>query len=199
MIPMCRSRRSPRPFTAGIPPILEREEPRTPSPTRSGRRLWTDPPSWGPAPSLGLGGRQGWRERGAGRTEGPGPQEATCRLQVAAGLDIQSGSWHGMEQLSQPAHEFNAGGPRVLRGHSYKAQVRTHVHSAHSHALVQLAHICTHITACTQVHSAHTHTCTTCTHAHTHTPRQGCEVSWVQSGELITAHSPSLHMPSPAG
>lgn len=38
MIPMCSSRRSPRPFTAGIPPILEREEPRAPLPTHPGKR-----------------------------------------------------------------------------------------------------------------------------------------------------------------
>lgn len=32
--------------------------------------LGNGPTCWGPNPGLGLGGRHGWRERGAGRTEG---------------------------------------------------------------------------------------------------------------------------------
>lgn len=111
-------------------------------------------------------------------------------------------SWHGAEQLSQPAHRFKAGGPRLPRcTHARTCLHReAHTHGTHSRAHMQPAHTCVH--ARTQEHSqctpAHTciHTCTHITHMHA-PPSRASRALGCNLGSRSPHAAPDLHAPDP--
>lgn len=149
MMPMCSSRRSPRPFTAGIPPIL-----------------WTEPGAWSVSAGTGGGPWAGTRG-GAGRTGGyrlenprapQGPRDWT--------LGRGPSTWGPVPARGRAAL------PARSRGQSWgpeAAVVRARPQGTHSHAHVRSAHART-----LTVHTVHsrTHVRTrllthhTCAHTH---------------------------------
>lgn len=188
MIPMCSSRRSPRPFTAGIPPILGREaQSAISTPQLTGGQGLDQPATSLRWRRLGFRAlRDGGRSRQDGRALGlrvcPSPVGGSL-VGPSEGVPAPANpSCCGIQQLCQPAHKFKVGSPRLPRGPSHETQVHTHAHT-HSHAHVQPVH------TRTQAHLQCTHAHTSI-HMHTHTPRQGLKGSWVQSGGWITSHSP---------
>lgn len=196
MIPMCSSRRSPRPFTAGIPPILRREAQSavsTPQLT-AGQGLQQPATSlcwrrWDSA--LGDGGRSRQDGRTLGLRVCPSPVGGSLAGPSEGVPAPANPSCCGIQQLSQPAHKFKVGSPRLPRGPSHETQEHTH---AHTHIRMHTCNLYTHAhTGTLAVHSCtqHAHTLAhTSIHTHTHTPRQGLKGSWVQSGGWITSHSP---------
>lgn len=188
MMPMCSSRRSPRPFTAGIPPILG-----------TGPRVSA---SWGRAGGrgLGCGGSQG--VGGAGRTAG------SCRGHVTGQSEEVPApgdpSWHGAEQLSQPAHRVEAGGPRPPRCTHTRActhvpaQGGTHPQNALTCARATRTHMraCAHTRTLGALLHTHAYTLAHTPHVCTHAPPSrasralGCNL-----GSRSPHAAPDLHVP----
>lgn len=190
-MPTCSSRRSPRPFTAGIPPILGTEPGVSSASAGTGGGQWA-------------GARGEEVEGGAGRTEGSwlenpralqGPRDWTLRGGPSTWGPVLAGGRAALPASSQ----VPSWGPEaaVVRA---RAHTRTCTHGkartrrTHSHAHVRSAHTCVH--ARTQGHSqctpAHTcvHTCTHTTHMRTRTPKQSLEGPGVQPGKSVASRGP---------
>lgn len=104
----------------------------------------------------------------------------------------------GIQQLSQPAHKFKVGSPRLPRGPSHETQEHTH---AHTHIRMHTCNLYTH---------AHTRTLAVhpCTHMHTrlHTPPYICTRTLPDRASRALGYNlgdgsphtaPDLHMPGP--
>lgn len=200
MMPTCSSRRSPRPFTAGIPPILGTEPGVSSASAGTGGGQWA-------------GARGEEVEGGAGRTEGSwlenpralqGPRDWTLRGGPSTWGPVLAGGRAALPASSQ----VQSWGPEaaVVRA---RAHTRTCTHGkartrrTHSHAHVRSAHTCVH--ARTQGHSqctpAHTcvHTCTHTTHMRTRTPKQSLEGPGVQPGKSVASRGPRPAGARPVG
>lgn len=155
MMPTCSSRRSPRPFTAGIPPILGTEPGVSSASAGTGGGRWA-------------GARGEQVEGGAAGRKGPGSRiHKPCRGHVTGHSEEVPApgdpSWQGAEQLSQPAHRFKAGGARLPR--CVHAREGTHP----KNALTCTRAICTHMRACAHTRTLTVHSRTHVrTHLHTH-------------------------------
>lgn len=179
MIPMCSSRRSPRPFTAGIPPILGREaQSAISTPQLTGGQGLDQPATSLRWRRLGFRAlRDGGRSRQDGRALGlrvcPSPVGGSLAGPSEGVPAPANPSCCGIQQLCQPAHKFKVGSPRLPRGPSHETQVHTH---AHTHIRMHTCSLYTHAhTGTLAVHSC-THTCThihTYAHAHSQTGPQG--------------------------
>lgn len=203
MIPMCSSRRSPRPFTAGIPPILQREaQSAVSAPQLTGDGGWTRllracaGGGWDSA--LGDGGRSSQDGRALGLRVCPCPVGGSLAGPSEAVPAPANPSCCGIQQLSQPAHKFKVGSPRLPRGPSHETQVHTH---AHTHIRMHTCNLYTHAhTGTLAVHS--------CTHMHTHLhthpyictrilPDRASRALGYNLGGGSPHTAPDLHMPGP--
>lgn len=148
-----------------------------------------------------LGVRDGGKSRQDGRTLG-------LRVRMCPVSGSLAGPSEGVPAPANPilvwdpaalpaSSQTQSGRPKASKGSRYETQVHTHAHTAQSHAHMQLAH--THIHTRTHTGTFTVHSCTHMhTHLHTHPnictrtlpERQGLQGSWVQSGGLITSHSP---------
>lgn len=135
MMPMCSSRRSPRPFTAGIPPILGREGP--------GAR---EHPQAGQGP--GTAGDMEVRDAGRSRPKGRSPR---LSIPMPHGGSRRRGALPGpgWEGAPLPAtSQLHCWRPEAARGPGTETR-RTHA-CVHTHAgthtpAAHLAHTCRHM------------------------------------------------------
>lgn len=200
MMPTCSSRRSPRPFTAGIPPILGTEPGVSSASAGTGGGQWA-------------GARGEEVEGGAGRTEGSwlenpralqGPRDWTLRGGPSTWGPVLAGGRAALPASSQ----VPSWGPRPprcvhVRTHArartgrHAPEERTHMHTCdlHTHACMR-AHKDTHSAlphtrAYTLAHTPHI-----CAHA---PPSRASRALGCNLGSRSPRAAPDLQAPGPVG